>query len=161
MSSTTTTKRTTRKKTLEHTFPLIRLVCFSVFSRRSCSTIAIRQKNRRLPLSLLLLRFSSFLEFRFSSLAFLLFLSPLTFAAPVRRFPLRSPRVVWVTYRSAKREGITRVSQAMWSPSEALAATRPVCDNIYTGAACTRPSLRPCTRSRDSRSPPRFRHWDG
>lgn len=66
-----------------------------------------------------------------------------------------SPRLV-VIHTSAKREGVTRASQAMWSPSRALAATRPVCDNIYTGVACTRPSLRPCTRSRDSRSPPRF-----
>lgn len=61
-----------------------------------------------------------------------------------------------VMHTSAKREGVTRASQATWSPSRAPAATRPVCDNIYTGVACTRPSLRPCTRSRDSRSPPRF-----
>lgn len=49
-----------------------------------------------------------------------------------------------------------KASQATRSPSGAPAATRPVCGNIYTGAACTRPLLRPCTPLRGSRSPPRF-----
>lgn len=44
----------------------------------------------------------------------------------------------------------------MRSPSKVPAATRSVCGNIYTGVACTRPSLRPCTPLRGSRSPPRF-----
>lgn len=44
----------------------------------------------------------------------------------------------------------------MRSPSEAPAVTRPVCGNIYTGVASTRPLLRPCTPLRGSRSLPRF-----
>lgn len=44
----------------------------------------------------------------------------------------------------------------MRSPSEAPAVMRPVCGNIYTGVASTRPLLRPCTPLRDSRSLPRF-----
>lgn len=44
----------------------------------------------------------------------------------------------------------------MRSPSKVPAATRSVCGNIYTGVACTRPSLRPCTPLHGSRSPPRF-----
>lgn len=46
--------------------------------------------------------------------------------------------------------------QTMRSPSEAPAAARQVCGNIYTEVACTRPSLRPCTPLRGFPSPPRF-----
>lgn len=49
-----------------------------------------------------------------------------------------------------------KARQTMRSPSEAPAATRSVCGNIYTEVACTRPSLRPCILSHGSQSPPRF-----
>lgn len=51
-----------------------------------------------------------------------------------------------------------KAKQTMRSPSEAPAATRPVCGNIYTEVACTRPSLRPCTPLHGCQSPPRFHH---
>lgn len=49
-----------------------------------------------------------------------------------------------------------KTRQTMRSPSEAPAATRSVCGNIYTEVACTRPSLRPCILLHGSQSPPRF-----
>jgi len=67
------------------------------------------------------------------------------------RYPMRSRRAL-----TSLAESDPKARQTMRSPSEAPAVTRPVCDNIYTGVACTRPSLRPCTPLRGSRSPPRF-----
>lgn len=69
-------------------------------------------------------------------------------------------RVLFLSSRSPRAadasEGNPMARRTMRSPSKVPAATRPGCGNIYTGVACTRPSLRPCTPLRGSRSPPRF-----
>jgi len=75
------------------------------------------------------------------------------FAQAYRVFFLVSPRG---PSASAAGKSSPKARQTMRSPSEVPAATPPVCGNIYTEVACTRPSLRPCTLLRDSQSPPRF-----
>lgn len=75
------------------------------------------------------------------------------FAQAYRVFFLVSPRGPSAL---ATGKSNPKARQTMRSPSEAPAATQPVCGNIYTEVACTRPSLRPCIPLRGSQSPPRF-----